>query len=244
MTASSPIELAGLKAAGRVVRDCLEAMRRQVAPGVTTLELDQAALRVMELAGARSAPTLVYGFPGATCISLNDEAVHGIPSARRLVEGDLVKLDVTVELGGYFADACVTVPVGEVSKDATRVIRVAEEALAAALEIAHAGTTLRDVGRVIERTVEAGGCRVLRDICGHGIGRSIHEPPNVLNYDAGQRGVLKEGMVLTIEPIISLTTRESFYEGEWVIKSKDGSRSAHAEHSLVITQSVPLLLTA
>src|SRR5215831_6881643 len=155
-------DLAGLMAAGRVVRWTLEAMRAAVRPGITTAELDRIAARVLALHGARSAPILVYGFPGATCISVNDEIVHGIPSPRALVEGDLVKLDVTVEKDGYMADAALTVGVGRVSPKAAALAGSAERALEAGLAEARAGRRLRDIGRAVEAVVRGDGHAVVR----------------------------------------------------------------------------------
>jgi len=239
-------DLAGLMAAGRVVRFALEAMRAAVHPGVTTAELDRIAARVFELNGARSAPILVYGFPGATCISVNDEIVHGIPSQRVLAEGDLVKLDVTVEKSGYMADAALTVGVGRTTPAAAALAGSAERALAAGLAEARAGRRVRDIGRAIEAVVRGDGFSVVRPLTGHGIGRTIHEHPLVPNYDDPSDDTrLSDGLVITVEPIITMGSGEMRETADgWTIRSADGTLAAHVEHTIVIRDGDPLLLTA
>ncbi len=240
-------DLEGLRAAGRAVRAALEAMRDAVAPGVTTAELDAIGERVMREHGARSAPRLVYRFPGVNCISVNDEVVHGIPSARRrLAEGDLVKLDVTFEKGGYMADAAITVPVGRVSDRVLALAACAERAFAEALREARPGRRARDVGRAVERVVRSQGFSVVPALQGHGIGRTIHEDPMMPNWDdPAADGVLTEGLVLTVEPILAMGSGDSYEDADgWTIRTADGSLAAHHEHTLVVTASGPLLLTA
>jgi methionyl aminopeptidase len=247
MSIESERDLAGLQAAGTVVAKALAAMRAAVRPGVTTRELDEVGATVFARYGARSAPQLAYGFPGFNCISVNDEAVHGVPSERALVEGDLVKLDVTAELDGYMADAAITVAVGAVTADATRLIDVAERALTRAIGVARAGVRLNEIGRAVQSEVEQAGFFVLPQLGGHGIGRTIHEPPSVPNhYVASDETVLTEGLVITIEPIISATTSMSAGPGEdgWTIATADRGMSAHVEHTIVVTRNAPLVLTA
>jgi methionyl aminopeptidase len=247
MSIESERDLAGLQAAGTVVAEALAAMRAAVRPGVTTRELDEVGATVFARYGARSAPQLAYDFPGFNCISVNDEAVHGVPSERALVEGDLVKLDVTAELDGYMADAAITVAVGAVTADATRLIDVAERALTRAIGVARAGVRLNEIGRAVQSEVEQAGFFVLPQLGGHGIGRTIHEPPSVLNhYVASDETVLTEGLVITIEPIISATTSRSVGPGEdgWTIATADRGMSAHVEHTIVVTRNTPLVLTA
>ncbi len=181
-------DLVALKAAGRVVRLVLDAMKAEVRPGVTTRYLDETGARVMQENGARSAPSMVYQFPGANCISLNDEAVHGIPGDRPLKEGDLVKLDVTVEKDGYMADAAITVPVGRVSQQAQQLIDCAERAFHKAMLVARAGFRVFEIGKIVEREVRKSGFSVVRELGGHGIGRTIHEAPLVPNYPDPQAG--------------------------------------------------------
>jgi methionyl aminopeptidase len=247
MQIESEQDLLGMKAVGAVVRDTLAAMRAAVAPGMTTAELDQVAARVMERAGARSAPKLVYDFPGATCISVNDEIVHGIPSeARRLAEGDLVKLDVTAELQGYMADACVTVGVGRIRESGRQLIDAAQSAFKKGLRAVRHGTRVVDVGRVVEEEVTAKGFSVVRPLQGHGIGRTIHEDPMMPNWaDPQAEGWLTDGLVITLEPIIAAGSGDMVEDDDgWTVRTKDGSLAAHHEHTLVVTKGAPLLLTA
>jgi methionyl aminopeptidase len=221
-------------------------MRAAVRPGVTTAELDAVAADVFAAAGARSGPRLDYDFPGVTCISVNDEAVHGIPGPRALRDGDLVKLDVTAELDGFYTDACVTAGVGDVAASAQRLVACAERALAAALRVARAGTPLNAIGATVERIVTASGYGVCEALTGHGIGRRIHEPPDVPNhYVAELDQPLLDGQVLTIEPIIAAGSGDIHDAGDgWTVVTADGSLSAHAEHTVVIGPDGPLILTA
>lgn len=239
-------ELISLKVAGRVVRVVLDAMKAEVRPGVSTRYLDEVGSRVMQENGARSAPSMVYKFPGASCISLNDEAVHGVPSDRKLKEGDLVKLDVTVEKDGFMADAAITVPVGHVSSRAQELMACAERAFHQAMLVARAGFRVFEIGKMVEREVRKSGFAVIRELGGHGIGRTIHELPHVLNYpDPQARQVLKAGLVITVEPIISSGSGRVFTDKDgWTVRTGDHALSAHFEHTLVITAGAPILLTA
>jgi methionyl aminopeptidase len=239
-------ELSSLKAVGRVVRLVLDAMKAEVRPGVTTQYLDDIGARVMQLNGARSAPSLVYKFPGASCISLNDEAVHGIPGQRELKEGDLAKLDVTVEKDGFMADAAITVPVGRVSPQAERLIACAERAFQKAMLVARAGFRVFEIGKSVEREVRKSGFAVVRELGGHGIGRTIHEAPHVPNYpDPTARQVMNDGLVITVEPIISAGSGGVFTDKDgWTVRTGDRALSAHFEHTLVVTTGAPILLTA
>jgi len=246
MSINEPEELAGMRAAGAVVCLMLRAMEGAVRPGITTAELDDLGAGVMRQYGARSAPALVYKFPGVSCISVNDEAVHGIPGKRALAAGDLVKLDVTVEKDGFMADAAVTVPVGEVSDERQRLVACAERAFANAMLVARAGFRVSDIGRVVEREVRRSGFSVIRDLGGHGIGRTIHEEPRVPNYaDPEANQILTEGLVITVEPIIAAGSGRAFIAPDkWTMVTADHSASAHYEHTLVITKGAPMLLTA
>jgi methionyl aminopeptidase len=246
MSIDTPEELTHLRAVGQVVAKAIRAMRRQVRPGVTTGELDELGARVFARAGARSGPQLDYGFPGTNCISVNDEAVHGIPGPRRLQLGDLVKLDVTAELDGFYADACVSVAVGPATGSTMKLAASSRTALTRAVSAARAGVPINVVGRTIQRSVEADGYAVCPELMGHGIGRRIHEPPNIPSFDAdGFSQPLTEGLVITIEPIIA-AGRGAVQDSRdgWTIKTRDGSRSAHFEHTIVITAGAPLVLTA
>jgi methionyl aminopeptidase len=246
LSIGSEEELAGLQRAGRVVALALQAMRDALRPGITTAELDDVAARVLGEHGARSAPGMTYDFPGTACISVNDEAVHGVPGPRRIVGGDVVTLDVTVELDGYYADAAVTVGVPPIADAARRLITCAESAFWRAAEAARAGERLAVLGGRVEAEVERHGFKVMRGLCGHGIGRSIHEEPEVCNYyDPQQRARLNAGLVIALEPIVSAGSRHIRTAADgWTIASADGSLTAHYEHTLVVTRGRPLVLTA
>ena len=236
----------GLKRIGRIVRLTLDALVRHARAGITTTELDEVARRVMRQYGARSAPALVYGFPGAVLISVNDEVVHGIPGPKRLQSGDVVKLDVTLEKDGYVADAARTVIVDEGTDAAKRLVACAEAAFRAGAAVAHAGTRVNEIGRATEREVRRAGFAVVHGLTGHGVGRTIHEPPTVPNfYDPWVRDVLTEGLVLTIEPLICTGKAAAITDDDgWTVRTKDGGLAAHHEHTLVITRGTPVLLTA
>lgn len=246
MSINEPGEMAGMRAAGEVVRRMLDAMKAEVRPGVTTAELDEVGAKVMQAQGAQSAPALVYQFPGVSCISVNDEAVHGIPGKRALQQGDLVKLDVTIEKDGFMADAAVTVPVGEVSEERQNLVACAERAFAKAMLVARAGFRVWEIGRAVEREVRRSGFSVIRSLAGHGIGRTIHEEPRVPNFpDAQSNQVLTEGLVITVEPIIAAGSGRVFVAPDkWTMVTADHRPSAHYEHTLVITKGTPILLTA
>ncbi len=246
MSIETPEELEALKAAGRVVADAIRAMRAQARPGVSTGELDAIGACVFAKAGARSGPQLDYGFPGTSCISVNDEAVHGIPGDRVLSDGDLVKLDVTAELDGFYADACVSVPVGNASGPTRQLAQASRQALTAAIRVASAGVALNEIGRVVEATVIKHGYTVCAELMGHGIGRQIHESPQVLNYHHPRFGQpLTKGLVITIEPIIAAGHGAVRDAGDgWTLKTRDGSYAAHSEHTIVITDGLPIILTA
>lgn len=240
-------DLQGLMAAGRAVRAALEAMRAAVRAGISTADLDAIGGEALRLHGARSAPQLVYGFPGVNCISVNDEIVHGIPSRKRvLAAGDLVKLDVTAELEGYMADAAITVPVGQVSARAQKLISCAEKAFHLAMREVRPGKRAFDVGAVIEREVQKHGFAVVPALQGHGIGRTIHEEPMIPNWpDPTARGMLTEGLVITVEPILAMGSGDSFEADDgWTIRTADGSLAAHFEHTLIVRNGQPQLLTA
>jgi methionyl aminopeptidase len=246
MSITGPEELAGMRAAGVIVGLMLSAMKSAVREGITTGELDQVGADVMVQHGARSAPALVYKFPGVNCISVNDEAVHGIPGKRALRSGDLVKLDVTIEKDGFMADAAVTVPVGEVTEERQRLVACAERAFAKAMLVARAGFRVSEIGRSVEREVRRSGFSVIRDLGGHGIGRTIHEDPRVPNFaDPEANQVLTEGLVITVEPIIAAGSGRAFVApDQWTMITTDHRPSAHYEHTLVITKGAPILLTA
>jgi methionyl aminopeptidase len=246
MSIQSENDLKQLRMVGRIVRLALNAMSAAVEPGVTTAQLDAVCARVLAENGATSAPKKVYGFPGAACISVNDEVVHGVPSTRVLCEGDLVKLDVTAEKDGFFADAAVTVRVGEVSATADNLARCAESAFRQAMRVARAGYRIYEIGRAVEREVRRSGFSVLREYCGHGVGKTIHEYPTVPNYlDLNYRARLTDGLVVAIEPIIAAGGgRTTIDRDRWTVRTADHSLAAHYEHTVVITRGEPVLVTA
>jgi methionyl aminopeptidase len=246
MSINGPEDLAGMRAAGAIVRSMFEAMKRAVRPGISTAELDAVGASVMREHGAQSAPQLVYKFPGVNCISLNEEAVHGIPGERTVQEGDLVKLDVTIEKDGFMADAAETIAAGDVSEEKQRLIACAESAFAKAMLVARAGFRVCEIGRLVEREVRRSGFSVIRDLGGHGIGRTIHEEPRVPNYaDPEANQILTEGLVITVEPIIAAGSGRAMVANDgWTVRTADRRASAHYEHTLVITRGDPILLTA
>ena len=246
MSIKSRAELRNLQVIGKIVRLTLDEMAAAVRAGVTTGELDSVGAAVLARHGAESSPPLVYGFPGTACISLNDEAIHGIPGKRTLAEGDLVKLDVTAQKDGFVADAAVTVRVGRVSTTADALARCAETAFRQGLKAARAGNRVCEIGRAVEREVRRCGFSVIRELCGHGVGRTIHEEPCVPNhYDPRFRAKLTDGLVITIEPIIAAGSgRAELQPDKWTICTGDGSLAAHYEHTIVITKDEPILLTA
>jgi methionyl aminopeptidase len=246
MSIRSHSELKKLQVIGKIVRAALDEMSEAVRPGATTADLDRVCATVLKQHAAESAPPKVYGFPGAACISVNDEAIHGIPGKRVIQEGDLVKLDVTAEKDGFFADAAVTVGVGKMSPVADQLIRCAENSFREALKAARAGNRVYEIGRSVEREVRRCGFSVIRELCGHGVGRAIHEEPSIPNYrDPKYRTRLLAGLVITIEPIISAGDGTAeLQEDRWTIRTSDRSLAAHYEHTIVITQDRPILLTA
>lgn len=240
-------DLEKMRAVGRVVAAAIKVMRAAVGPGTTTAELDRAGGDVFATHGARSAPQLVYGFPGVNCISVNDAAVHGIPNDVPLVGGDVVKLDVTAELDGYIADAAVTVVVEPGSPENTALAECARKAFYRGIKHIRAGQPIRDWGRAVEDEVTKSGFTVLHDLCGHGVGKTIHEPPrSIFNYDEPRmKERFVEGSVIAVEPIISKSAAFTVKDPDgWTLRSADGSMTAHFEHTLVVTRNQPVILTA
>jgi len=245
MSIRSQAELKHLQTIGRIVRAALDEMSAAVRAGVTTAHLDEICGTVLGRNGAEPSPSKTYGFPASSCISVNDEAIHGIPKNRALCEGDLVKLDVTAEKDGFVADAAVTVRVGQVSSTADALTRCAESAFRQALKAARIGNRVFEIGRAVEREVRRCGFSVIKELCGHGVGRAIHEEPCVPNhFDPRYRTKLTDGLVITIEPIISAGNgRVTLQSDKWTIATDDRSWAAHHEHTLVITKNGPVLLT-
>jgi methionyl aminopeptidase len=245
MSIRSQTELKKLQAIGKIVRITLDEMSAAVRPGITTAEIDSVGAAVLAKYGAESSPPKVYGFPGTACISINDEAIHGIPGSRIIAEGDLVKLDLTAEKDGFVADAAVTVRVGTVSATADALTRCAESAFRQALKVAVAGSRVYEIGRSVEREVRRCGFSVIKELCGHGVGRTIHEEPCVPNhFDPRFRTKLTDGLVITIEPIISAGNGSAHLQPDkWTICTTDNSLAAHHEHTIVVTKGAPMLLT-
>lgn len=246
MTISSTSDLAGMQRVGRLVARTIAHMRAELRPGVSTAELDASAERFARAEGARSAPQLTYDFPGFTCISVNEQIVHGIPGPRRLAPGDVVKLDVTLELDGYMADSAVTAVVPPVSDAARRLQRAARVAFNQGLAAARAGRRLREVGHAVEAAARREGVAVLRELAGHGIGRRLHEQPSVPNWaDPRAHTVLHEGLVIALEPLVASTPARVVEEGDgWTLRTSNGALAAHHEHTIMIRDGVPLVLTA
>ena len=246
MSITSEEQLEKLQACGAIVARALRAMGNAVRPGATTAEISEIGSKILAEHGAHSSPPMVYGFPGNVCISVNDEVVHGIPGERVIQPGDLVKLDLTAEKDGYHTDSAVSVQVPPEDGAASRLAHCAKSAFQKGLLAARAGNRVREIGRAIERQVRRDGFAVVRELGGHGIGRTIHEPPSVPNFaDPFVRDFLTEGLVVTIEPIITAGSgRVLLKDDGWTVCTADGSLSAHYEHTLVITRGGPILLTA
>ena len=241
----SPEEIEKLRKSNRIVAEVLRDIADRVKPGVTTSELDRVSGELAEKMGAKPAFKGYRGYPYALCTSVNAEVVHGMPSDRRLKEGDILSIDFGVDYKGYFGDAAVTVPVGSVSDDALRLMRVTEESLYKAIEAAKVGNRLGDISGAVQSHVETAGYAVVRDFVGHGIGRMLHEEPQVPNYGIRGRGIeLKAGMVLAIEPMVNEGTyKVRVLSNGWTVVTQDGKLSAHFEHSVAITQNGPEILS-
>ncbi len=246
MSIECPEDFEGLAKAGQVVAATLREMACFVRAGVTTADVDRAGESVLNRYGATSAPRLFYGFPGVNLISVNDEIVHGIPGDRVLEKGDIVSLDVTAELKGYIADAAITIPIPPCSAKAARLCRCARTAFERAVAVARAGKPINCIGYAVEQEVTQQGFRVVSELTGHGVGRVIHEDPIVANtYNPLDSTPLTNGLVITIEPLIAENPARAVEDSDgWTMKTSNGSLSAHYEHTVVITDGRPILLTA
>lgn len=241
----SKADIAAMRASGRILREALNAAGAAVKPGISTAELDEIVRARIEGAGARAAFKGYNGFPGHACISVNAEVVHGIPGDTVLAEGDLVSIDVGVEKDSFYADACETFPVGAISDIAGRLMDVTRGALAKGIEQARPGGRLGDISHAVQVHVEAHGYSVVRELVGHGIGRALHEEPQVPNFGpAGQGPELVPGLVLAIEPMVN-EGREAVrtLSDDWTVVTADGRLSAHYEHTVAITEDGPRILT-
>jgi methionyl aminopeptidase len=241
----SAAEIERMARAGEVVADCLELLRETIRPGVTTAELDAVAREFIRSRGGVPTFEGYRGYPASICASPNAMVVHGIPGEYALREGDILSVDVGVTLEGFVGDSAWTFPVGDVSPDAERLLEVCEAALHAAIERARAGNHLSDISHAVQTTVEEGGFAVIRALVGHGVGRAMHEDPQIPNFGPPGRGpLLQEGMTLAIEPMITAGSAEIvLHDDEWSISSADGSLAAHFEHTVAITAEGPRILT-
>jgi len=233
----SQSEIAKLRRVNQLVGRILAELRQMVAPGITTADIDALAEQRVREAGAEPAFKGYHGYPATVCASINEQVVHGIPSPRKLMSGDIVSIDMGAKLDGFFGDCAVTVPVGSVAPEASELLKVTEEALFHGLEAVKPGARVSDIGGAVQQHVEAHGFSVVREFVGHGIGTSLHEDPQIANYGPGGRGPrLSEGMVLAIEPMVNVgKAAVKVLPDGWTAVTKDGSLSAHFEHTVVVT---------
>ncbi|KPK94297.1 MAG: methionine aminopeptidase [Deltaproteobacteria bacterium SM23_61] len=241
----SPLEIERMRRSNRVVAEILQEVKAAVQPGVKTRELDELAEALLKKHRARSAFKGYNGYPAVLCTSVNEEVVHGIPSDRVLRNGDILSLDFGAVLDDYYGDAAITVPVGTISEEARRLLRVTEEALYKAIEQARPGNHVGDISAAVQRHVESQGFSAVRDFVGHGIGKFMHEKPQVPNFGIPGRGVrLKVGMTLAIEPMINAGGYEVVVlDDGWTAVTRDRNLSAHFEHSVAVTENGPMILS-
>jgi len=241
----SRAEVEKLRRVNQLVAQVLAELRQMAAPGVTTADIDRVAEQRVRAAGAEPAFKGYHGYPATVCASANEQVVHGIPSKRPLVEGDILSIDMGARLDGFFGDCAVTVPVGAVAPPAAALLRVTEEALFHGIEAVKPGARVSDIGAAVQQHVEAHGFSVVREFVGHGIGTSLHEEPQIANYGPGGRGPrLAEGMVLAIEPMVNAgKPAVKVLSDGWTAVTRDGSLSAHFEHTVVVTAEGCEILT-
>ena len=242
----SQAEREKIRETGRIVADVLAELRAAVHPGITTGELDRIGVEALKQRGAKSSSLGYHGYPKSLCTSVNDEVVHGIPGERVLQEGDIVSIDFAAIYNGWHADSAITVPVGVVEPEVQRLLRVTEDALYRGIAAARAGNRLHDISRAVQQYVEAEGFSVVRHYGGHGVGRSMHEDPQVLNYiEYGfPNTLLKPGMVIAIEPMVNMGAKETrVLADDWTVVTDDSSYSAHFEHTVAITEGDADILT-
>jgi len=241
----SQAEIEKMWESNQIVYQTLCLLGPEIRPGVTTKSLDKIAEEFIQSQGARPAFKGFNGYPASICTSIDEQVVHGIPSSRVLKEGEIVGIDVGAEKDGYFGDAALTYAVGEVSEVKQRLMRVTEESLYQAIAVARAGKRLSDIGNAVQKHVEANGFSVVRTLVGHGIGTHLHEAPEIPNYgEPGKGPVLKPGMCLAIEPMVNAGTFEVYLlEDDWTIVTADHQPSAHFEHTIVIMENDPLILS-
>lgn len=241
----SPCEIMYMREAGRIVAETLQVLAKAIQPGITTKELNQIAEDYIISRGAEPSFKGYHGFPAAICASKNHVVVHGIPSLETLENGDIISIDIGTILNGYQGDAAMTFPVGEISETAQKLLRVTEESLYIGIAQAVIGNRLSDVSHAIQTHVEMNGFSVVRDFCGHGIGRAMHEEPQIPNYGAPGHGPrLKAGYCLAIEPMVNVGTYNvSVLKDRWTVVTNDQQLSAHFEHTIAVTEEGPLILT-
>ncbi|MCB1754854.1 MAG: type I methionyl aminopeptidase [Gammaproteobacteria bacterium] len=246
MTVENQHDIDGILKAGRVVACVRDAMLKAIEPGMTTAELDTMGSEMLDGFGARSAPRVCYDFPGATCISINEEAAHGIPGERIIQAGDIVNVDVSAELDGYFADTGGTIVVPPVASVKARLCHATQMALKHALAEARAGAPINRIGKVIQRTAKSHGFKTIRNLAGHGIGRSLHEDPQgiVSYHDRRDTRRLKLGQVIAIEPFLSTrSTQVAEAEDGWTLVGHPANLSAQFEHTIIVTKGAPIVAT-
>ncbi len=241
----SPRELEAMRKAGQVVARMISAIKAAVEPGMTTKELDTVAAKELKRQGAKPAFLGYMGFPATICTSVNEQIVHGIPSGRVLKEGDLVKVDVGAVVDGLYGDSAVTLPVGQVSDEAIKLMEATKGSLDAAIAVVKAGNRLGDIGAAVQEYAESRGYGVVREYVGHGIGRKLHEEPQIPNYGVAGRGaLLHAGMVIAIEPMVNIGTwRTRALEDGWTVVTADGKLSAHFEHTMAVGEDGAEILT-
>ena len=241
----SPAEIEKMARGGRVVAGCLALLEESLRPGITTRELDVLAEDYIRSHGGVPTFKGYRGYPAATCLSPNDVVVHGIPNGYALGEGDILSVDVGVTLDGFVADSAWTFAVGEIAPEAQRLLDVCQAALGAGIEQARPGHAVGDISAAVQQRTEEAGFGVIRSLVGHGVGRSMHEDPQVPNFVSAYRGPeLREGMTLAIEPMITTGTPEVFiHDDKWTISTADGSLAAHFEHTVAVTEEGPRVLT-
>jgi methionyl aminopeptidase len=246
VTIKSRTEIEYMKEAGRVTGETLKLLENLVQPGISTLELDMAAEKFIRSQGCIPSFKGYGGFPGSVCISINDEVIHGIPGKRTLNEGDIVSFDVGACFKGYNGDAARTFGVGKISEEAQKLIDVTRESFFAGIKFAKDGYRISDISAEIQRVAEANGFSVLREYCGHGIGRNLHEDPEIPNYaEPGRRGIrIRQGMCFAIEPMVNMGTKDIYVgDDDWTVYTCDGRYAAHYENTVLITNDEPILLT-
>lgn len=239
-------EIEKMRTAGKLLRQVFNEVAKMVAPGVTTADLDRRARKLIEDAGARPAFLGYHGFPATLCTSVNEEIVHGIPSDRELLDGDIVSVDCGLVLQGFYSDTATTFAVGEISAKAQKLLKVTEESLYKAIEQMHVGTRIGTVSHAVQKHAEAQGFSIVRDYTGHGIGRAMHEAPQVPNYGRPDTGFkLVPGLVIAVEPMVNIGTYKTITLADnWTVVTADDSLSAHFEHTIAITEDGPQILTA